>query len=71
MNKICQSCPRYDASYVFAPGESWYTSHRCPGSACETFTGCVRRPWNPLAPVLGLAYNVDTEQWEEIKKEVK
>lgn len=68
MNNICKDCPRYTPGYTYADGETWHTSHRCPGTACESYTGCVRRPWHPLAPVLNLVYNVDAEQWEtEVK----
>lgn len=64
MNNICKDCPRYTPGYTYADGETWYTSHRCPGSAPDACTGCVRRPWHPLRSVLELAYNVDKEQWE-------
>lgn len=68
MNALCKDCPRYTPGYTYADGEMWHTSHRCPGTACESYTGCVRRPWHPLAPVLNLVYNVDAEQWEtEVK----
>ena len=64
MNNICKDCPRYVPGYTYVDGEDWYTSHRCPGSACESYTGCARRPWHPLRTVLGLAYNINTEKWE-------
>lgn len=64
MNAMCKTCPRYTPDFVPAAGESWYTAHRCPGSTCENYSGCVRKPWHPLAAVLGLVYNVEKETWE-------
>lgn len=64
MNNICKDCPRYTPGYKYADGETWYTSHRCPGAASDACTGCVRRPWNPLRSVLGLVYNIESEKWE-------
>ena len=64
MNSICKDCPRYTPGYTYADGETWYTSHRCPGNSCGDYTGCSRKPWHPIRSVLGLAYNVDAERWE-------
>lgn len=62
-NEMCRSCPRYTPGYTYSDSESEYTAHRCPGTACPVWTGCVRKPYNPLARVLGLTYDVDAEQW--------
>ena len=67
MNNICKDCPRYTAGYKYASGETRYTSHRCPGNACNNYTGCIRKPWHPLRSVLGLSYNIESEKWEETK----
>lgn len=68
MNNMCLSCPRYMPGYIYPENVSPYDSHRCPGTTNTTYTGCIRRPYNPLASVLDLVYNVDTEAWERRKK---
>ena len=63
MNAMCKDCPRYSPGAAPAPGESWYTMHRCPGCDSDTWTGCAKKPWHPLASVLGLVYDVEKETW--------
>jgi len=67
MNNMCKTCPRFSAGYIPAEGETFYTAHYCAGCDNDAYTGCIRRPWHPLASVLNLVYNVNTEQWEDNK----
>lgn len=65
MNAMCLSCPRYKPGTVPARGESWYTMDRCPGTDNESYTGCIKKPWHPLASVLDLVYDLQTNTWKK------
>lgn len=64
MNNICIDCPRYNPEKAAQEDGDWYLAHYCAGCNNPVYTGCVRRPYNPLARVLNLVYNVDLERWE-------
>ena len=68
MNSMCKNCPRYSAGFVPAESETAYTAHYCAGCVSEVYTGCIRKPYHPLANVLNLTYNVNTESWEDKSK---
>ena len=64
MNSMCLNCPRYVAGYDYKQDESLYNAHYCPGTSNEVYTGCIRKPYNPMAREFGLVYNVIAEKWE-------
>ncbi len=64
LNPMCKNCPRFRSGYVMPENESWYDSHYCAGTENETWTGCIRRPCEPLA-VLHKYFDVENETWKD------